>query len=129
MSIENQPTLGSIQIFAGPFAGRTFPIHTTTISIGRDTNNDIVIPDQAVSRPMQPSNVTPKGTQVALPVESAGTSIPSLEISTNTGRAKQTYQLTKPVINIGRDSSNEIVINEPTVSSFHAQIVREENQL
>jgi len=224
MDVENQATPGSIQILAGPLAGKTFPIHTTTITIGRDPGNDIVLPDQAVSRrharlyyhqeaqwriekltpnntllvnqkpveqaviqdqdiiglgtgtsfrvrlqalpashpltanagpvaaltpqqslrlgaqppntppvaaslPLQPPNVTPAGTQVALPLQQVGNGIPSLEISTNTGRANWTYQLTKPVINIGRDTSNDIVINEMTVSSFHAQIVRDEDQL
>ncbi len=246
MDVENQATLGSIQILAGPLKGRTFPIRTTAVTIGRETNNDIVLLDQAVSRrharlryhqdgqwhieklapnnmlrvnqqdvqqavihnqdiidlgkstsfrfllsqnassslppastarantervnperagmpprspirevtpysggmagppqsppqqlptvavslPLQPANVTPQGTQVAFPlIQQGNNAIPSLEISTNTGRARQIYQLTKPVINIGRDPSNEIVINEPTVSSFHAQIVRDENQL
>lgn len=57
--------------------------------------------------------------------------IPSLEVeiqSTIHGE-KHTYDLTKPVINIGRDPSNDIVIDAPMVSSFHAQIVREGNQL
>ena len=55
--------------------------------------------------------------------------IPSLEISSNINREKQTHPLNKQVINIGRDPSNNIVIDEPVVSGFHAQIVREGNQL
>ncbi len=57
--------------------------------------------------------------------------IPSLEISTNTDQEKHVYTLTpgKQVFDIGRDPSNTIVINRPTVSSFHLQIVREGNQL
>lgn len=86
-------------------------------------------PTIAVALPVQPSNVAPKGTQIALPLDQIGEGVPSLEISTNTGRPGQTYQLTKPVITIGRDPTCDIVINEPTVSSFHAQIVREEDQL
>ncbi|WP_242527169.1 FHA domain-containing protein [Ktedonosporobacter rubrisoli] len=54
---------------------------------------------------------------------------PMLEVSTNTDREKQSYPLTKQVINIGRDPANDIVINRPTVSGYHAQIVREGNQL
>ncbi len=56
---------------------------------------------------------------------------PSLEISTNTDSEKRSYPLpsTKQVFGIGRDPSNEIVINRPTISGFHAQIVREGNQL
>jgi ABC-type multidrug transport system ATPase subunit/pSer/pThr/pTyr-binding forkhead associated (FHA) protein len=37
--------------------------------------------------------------------------------------------LTKPVINIGRDASNDIVIPESIISSFHVQIVRDGDQL
>ena len=55
--------------------------------------------------------------------------IPSLEISSNIHADKQSVPLTKQVINIGRDPSNDIVINELVVSGFHAQIVREGNQL
>jgi ABC transport system ATP-binding/permease protein len=55
--------------------------------------------------------------------------IPSLEISSNIHADKQSVLLTKQVINIGRDPSNDIVINELVISGFHAQIVREGNQL
>ena len=57
--------------------------------------------------------------------------IPLLEVSANTDNDKKTYPLlpTKQVFNIGRDPSNDIVINRPTVSGFHAQILREGNQL
>jgi ABC transport system ATP-binding/permease protein len=55
--------------------------------------------------------------------------MPSLEIQSNIHGGKLTYDLTKPVINIGRDPSNDIVIGTPVVSHFHAQIVREGNQL
>src|SRR5260221_6671284 len=55
--------------------------------------------------------------------------IPSLEISSNIHADKKSVPLTKQVINIGRDPSNDIVINELVVSGFHAQIVREGNQL
>ncbi len=57
------------------------------------------------------------------------TGVPTLEVSTNVDNVKQSYPLTKSVISIGRDPSNDIVINRPTVSGFHAQIVREGNQL
>src|SRR5260370_38182228 len=55
--------------------------------------------------------------------------IPSLEISSNIHADKQSVPLTKQVVNIRRDPSNDIVINELVVSGFHAQIVREGNQL
>ena len=55
--------------------------------------------------------------------------VPTLEVSTNTNHEKHVHPLTQPIIDIGRDPSNTIVINRPTVSSFHAQIVREGGQL
>lgn len=57
--------------------------------------------------------------------------LPSLEVSTNTDHERQTYPLTtdRQFFDIGRDPSNTIVIQRPTVSSFHVQIVRENNQL
>ena len=64
------------------------------------------------------------------PVTSRGApGIPSLEISSNIHTTKQSVPLAKQVINIGRDPSNDIVINELVVSAFHAQIIREGNQL
>ena len=53
----------------------------------------------------------------------------SLEVSTNTDNERHSYPLLKPVINIGRDTSNDIVINRPTISGFHAQLVRDGNQM
>src|SRR2546421_675387 len=53
---------------------------------------------------------------------------PSIEVSSNIHPHKQALPLTKQVINIGRDPSNDLVISEPVVSGFHAQIVREGNQ-
>src|SRR6266702_3778486 len=55
--------------------------------------------------------------------------VPSLEVTSNTYPEKTPYPLTKQVINIGRHPSNDIVINENVVSAYHAQIVREGNQL
>src|SRR5579883_3118762 len=55
--------------------------------------------------------------------------VPSIEVSSNVHAEKQRYPLNKPVINIGRDPSNDIVIGELVVSGFHAQIVQEGNQL
>ncbi|HEY7416465.1 MAG TPA: FHA domain-containing protein, partial [Ktedonobacteraceae bacterium] len=95
-----------------------------------------------VSPPMQkigptgteqvPSKDGPGGTIMAdvspgSPSDSIST--PTLEITTNVDQEKHSYQLVNPVIDIGRDPSNTIVINRPTVSSFHVQIVREGNQL
>lgn len=63
--------------------------------------------------------------------EPMGRGVPTLEVSNNTNREKQVYPLNKPVINIGRapTPTNDIVIDMPTVSGQHAQIVRDGNQL
>ncbi|MFL5695992.1 MAG: FHA domain-containing protein [Ktedonobacteraceae bacterium] len=73
--------------------------------------------------PAQRQNkATPSGTE---PVHD----VPSLEVTSNTHAEKTPHPLTKQVINIGRHPSNDIVINENVVSAYHAQIVREGNQL
>jgi ABC-type multidrug transport system ATPase subunit/pSer/pThr/pTyr-binding forkhead associated (FHA) protein len=81
--------------------------------------------------PMQGGGIT--GTERAFLINGPdGTNImgtPTLEVSTNTDQEKHSYPLSKQVISIGRDPSNDIVINRPTVSGFHAQIVREGSQL
>ena len=55
--------------------------------------------------------------------------VPSLEITSNTHPERTRYPLSKPVINIGRHPSNDIVINESVVSAYHAQVVHEGNQI
>ncbi len=64
-------------------------------------------------------------------ISAAPRGIPTLEVSTNTDSERHTYELvpTKQVFNIGRETSCDIVINRPTVSGLHAQILREGNQL
>lgn len=52
----------------------------------------------------------------------------SLIVSSNVRSDKKAFPLTKPVISLGRDPSNDIVIPEPVVSGFHAQIIRDGNQ-
>ena len=53
--------------------------------------------------------------------------VPSLVITTTTSNARQIIPLTKPEMRIGRDRSNDIVIEEPVVSGFHAMIERKGN--
>ncbi|HZU67126.1 MAG TPA: FHA domain-containing protein [Ktedonobacteraceae bacterium] len=94
------------------------------------------VPQQAAPTPVPPyggqqgfaTEAAPSGTQ-RVPAGGAVPGLPSLEVSSNVHPDKQAVALTKQVINIGRDPSNDIVINEPVVSGFHAQIVREGNQL
>lgn len=51
--------------------------------------------------------------------------VPSLEITSNTHAARQKYPLTRNVTSIGRDHSNDLVIDDRIVSGQHLQIVRE----
>src|SRR5579883_324322 len=66
----------------------------------------------------------PDSTQIAA-LSSIG--IPSLEISSNTSSERHTYPLAKPVINIGRNGTNDIAIADQMVSGLHLQIIRQGN--
>lgn len=259
MDIARSSNLGTLRFLTGPLAGTTYPINKPVITLGRDQNNDLAVPDPTVSRQhaqllwnngswtikklnnqntltvnsrdvtqspltdndtiglgrdttfaiqgsaapqasgVYQSGVTPfpQGPQyqagnvpvqappsqsgfpgpvntpqqpIALPVQpsymgsaesstqasyhgntggssggpvhtmrmgsgsmgSAGSSgVPSIEVTTNTDAEKQAYPLlpNQQTYNIGRDPSNTIVINRPTVSGFHFQIVREGSNL
>ena len=67
----------------------------------------------------------PDETVIAQP-EARG--IPSLELSSNAFTDKKTYPLDRPIINIGRDATNDIIINDRIVSGLHLKIVRQGNQ-
>ncbi len=54
--------------------------------------------------------------------------IPSFEVTDNTSGATKVYSLASKIINIGRDSTNDIVINDSSISDLHLQIVRQDNQ-
>jgi len=74
----------------------------------------------------QPSLNMPPYTEPIPPGAASGPA--SIEASSNIHHQKQSLLLSKQVISIGRDPSNDMVITEPVVSAFHAQIVREGNQ-
>ncbi len=65
------------------------------------------------------------GTEVA-PLAALG--ISSLDVTDNTMGIKKTYPLVQKTINIGRERSNDIVINATSVSNPHLQIIREGDQ-
>lgn len=77
--------------------------------------------DASAPSPVMATSIAP-GTEIA---SLTALGIPSLEISDSTGRMKQRYPLAQQVITIGRDATNDVVIDEPCVSAFHLQIVRE----
>lgn len=55
--------------------------------------------------------------------------VPSLEITSNTNAARQKYPLTRNVTAVGRDHTNDLVIDDRIVSGQHLQIVREGKNL
>ncbi len=87
---------------------------------------EVASPQLVAKSPGTPTNEYEPGT-IATSQITPG--LPTLEISSNINAEKHAYPLAQQVINIGRDPSNDIVINELVISAFHAQIVREGNQL
>lgn len=95
------------------------------------------LPGQAAPTPIIPASEllgnlpraglesSPTGTVLAPPLKEQ----PTLLISTNTHSETKTHALGKQVMNIGRDPQNDIVIEEPTISAWHAQIVRDGENL
>ena len=66
----------------------------------------------------------PEATQIT-PLATLG--IPSLEIRSNASGEKSMHTLDKPVIDIGRSSTNDIVVRSQNVSGQHLQIIRQGN--
>ncbi|HEY7125783.1 MAG TPA: FHA domain-containing protein [Ktedonobacterales bacterium] len=54
--------------------------------------------------------------------------LPSIEVNMMTTGQRTTHTLNKPVFNVGRDSSNDIVIADAAVAGQHLQILREGQQ-
>ncbi len=211
MEVDNHPmTESALRFLTGPMAGKTIRLQKPVTTIGRDTNNDIVVLDPKVSRrhavirwqagswlienvsqntmlinqqPRQQGalqhNITvmlgeetsftflsqplavppppslapvapPPFAATAMPMDSPLPStpqayndyvpdstmlasqsqigMPSLAVSSNTHSDRKVHFLGKQALSIGRDPSNDIVINEPVISTFHAQIIREGNK-
>ena len=87
-----------------------------------------VATQQPVAQPtVRFAALTQRPDQTAIaPLSAIG--IPSLEVSSNSSSNRKTFALDKPIINIGRDATSDIIISERTVSSHHVQIVRQGNQ-
>jgi ABC transport system ATP-binding/permease protein len=116
-TVQAAPDFATIPVIPGPDPTIAVnPVHEVTVS--------------TVSEPQPPSGdgerASPSATMLA-PMAIIG--MPSLTVSSNIHSERQVYMLNKPVLTIGRDPQSDIVINEATVSSLHAQIVREEGKL
>jgi ABC transport system ATP-binding/permease protein len=84
-------------------------------------------PPLSSTSPLQSAQVQalrPDQTQIAS-VASLG--LPSFIISSNAHGDKRPFILDKPIINIGRDATNDIVINDRIVSGLHLRLVRRGN--
>jgi ABC transport system ATP-binding/permease protein len=77
---------------------------------------------------MQSSLNAPYYTELMAPGFAPGGVAASIEVISNIHPNKNLLPLTKDVINIGRNPSNDVVIPEEVISGYHAQIVREGNQ-
>jgi ABC transport system ATP-binding/permease protein len=110
--------------------------HNSVVSIGEGISFVFLIQQPAALQPSQPLPVAlatepvPPAPQVsssdATPrtvlADEPGSGLPSLTVSSNIHSGHQKHVLSKPLLNIGRDAANDIVIAEPIVSSRHAQI-------
>ncbi len=86
------------------------------------------VPDEQADTLRNSTGLIPRRSQT-LVASSMMLGIPSLEVSSNASGQRRTYALDKPAINIGRDVTNDIVIEDQSVSGLHLQIVREGQQL
>ncbi len=101
----SQPTPRPETVFPTP----PFPISSGTVPL-TDSRVRNILPDQtAIASISEPS-------------------LSSIILSSNVYDDKKTYLLDKPIINIGRDATNDIVINDRIVSGLHLRIVRQSNQ-
>jgi ABC-type multidrug transport system ATPase subunit len=78
--------------------------------------------------PRRPTEMLPRPSQT-LVASSLLLGLPTLEVSSNTSERRKSYVLDKKVTNIGRDVTNDIVIDDQSVSGLHLQLVREGQQL
>ncbi|HVB60085.1 MAG TPA: FHA domain-containing protein [Ktedonobacteraceae bacterium] len=104
------------------------PRQATPQSFAPTPAQPIVPPFQRNQPPLSMGSMagaSPDGTVIAPAPTTGG---PSIEISSNTYSGRQTYPLKKDIINLGRDASNDIIVNDRIVSGFHLQIVRRGNQ-
>ncbi|HYX50259.1 MAG TPA: FHA domain-containing protein, partial [Ktedonobacteraceae bacterium] len=81
--------------------------------------------DPSLSPSLLEQPLRPHGTEIA---SLSALGFPVLLITNNTTGTQKEYALVKQVIDIGRDASNDIVINDPCLSAFHLQLVRQGSQ-
>src|SRR5579864_8376917 len=128
--------------------------NNTTIHLGADTSFLFLIEPEKSAAPPPPTNaiaasaplqysapppypaqpLPPSSGPIMQPGELPDTTqlsqnLPSLVVSSNIHGTRQSYPLTNDIINIGRDSSNDISIKDGRiVSTHHLQIIRQNGQ-
>ncbi len=86
------------------------------------------IPDTAGSSPHQPGiparpSAVSNPSMPAMPPSAPLVQIPPAQLVIRLPQAgQQTYRIEKPIINIGRQLSNDIIVEDKKVSRYHAQI-------
>jgi ABC transport system ATP-binding/permease protein len=129
----------TFQLLVAPPVPATYPAQQPWANAQQPTNpsaGNAPAPPYQRAVPAPPPYASPAPTEGTQRVGIGGPAlgnapagVPSLEISSNIHADKQFFSLNKPVINIGREPSNDIVINELVISGHHAQIVQDGNQL
>lgn len=129
---EVQPTIPSIAAVQpsqpiAPVSSNNYPLVPAS-QPGISLQASAAGPAQGMALISPPNTPPPASTDGSLPEKTIIEGLPSLEVTSNIRREKETHLLIKPVINIGRNNTNDVVIAEPVISSVHAQIIRENNQ-
>ncbi|HJT59979.1 MAG TPA: FHA domain-containing protein [Ktedonobacteraceae bacterium] len=120
---------GTSSLYNGGFIQGTNNLQPLTPAAPVPAPGPVPRPNRISSTPLPPSAQETLFTQRAPQTGTGSVSVPTLEISTNTSHDRQSFQLLKPVTDIGRDAKNDIEIKAPIVSAFHVQIVRQGNDL
>jgi ABC-type multidrug transport system ATPase subunit/pSer/pThr/pTyr-binding forkhead associated (FHA) protein len=114
-----------------PQAAPSFPAPSMPPSLSGQTllpSSQAVVPPPITYSPptahLEKPEMRPDATQIAS-LSTMG--LPSLEVTSYSHSEKKTFPLTKPVMNIGRDATNDIIINDRIVSGLHLRIVRQGN--
>jgi ABC-type multidrug transport system ATPase subunit/pSer/pThr/pTyr-binding forkhead associated (FHA) protein len=101
------------------------PLAAQTLLSSQQRVGSIPLPQQEVSTAqLSELGGRPDATQIA---SLGAIGLPSLEVSSYSHSEKKTHVLARPVINIGRDATNDIIINDRIVSGLHLRIVRQGN--
>ncbi|HEU5381441.1 MAG TPA: FHA domain-containing protein [Ktedonobacteraceae bacterium] len=134
--VAKHPQAGKVRVNRQYIEHGTVP-PDTLIELGEDTCCLLTVTEAPTDRRSPqteyiPKNIPSLSTQRADHTELASLSslgIPTLEIIDNVSGAKEVFPLNKTTINVGRNSQNDIVINQQSVSSQHLQIIQRGNQL